>query len=251
MTNLFYVSLAYKAVVIQLALSEANYTADHLNLPTPHPIQMADLTQALVSAPKIKNFGARLETTNFYFTFPDGKLFAVVNKEKHMERFDLYPTWAKTPSLINSNGAYQQATQWLAAIDVDVGALEKKYSSQMKIEQMYFWNQPGLGVVHPPGDTNKTMLPIFNVTWGEGGKTEYPVQVRILGTTKELMELHLFDSSFSRRPPLLITNAEELNNIKNPPEMRLQQLTPLQINKNVSTNPPTRPPPFHRETKSP
>jgi hypothetical protein len=45
-----------------------------------------------------------------------------------MERFDLYPVWAKTPSLVDSNGAYQIATQWLASVDIDVGVLGKKYS---------------------------------------------------------------------------------------------------------------------------
>jgi hypothetical protein len=227
MTNLTYVaSLAYKAVALQLALSEANFTAQHLNLPTPHPIQMADLTKAYVSSPRLKSLGVNIEITNFIFVFGINKeatLHMIVNKAKNIESFDLYPIWAKTPSLINSNGAYQLATQWLAAIDVDIGALEKKYGSQMKVEQAFIWNQPSLDVYHhPPGDTNKTMLPIFNVTWGHGVKYEYAAQVRILGTTKELMGLTLGDSSLSRRPPLVITNAKELNSIPNPPMMRLQ-----------------------------
>jgi hypothetical protein len=255
MTNLTYVaSLAYKAVVLQLALSEANYTAQHLNLPTPHPIQMVDITKGFVASPKITKFGAAIETTNFVFTFQEaGKIFVIANKAKNIESFDLYPIWAKTPSLINSNGAYQLATQWLAAIDVDISALEKKYGSQMKVEQAFIWNQPSLDVYHhPPGDTNKTMLPIFNVTWGHGVKYEYAAQVRILGTTKELMGLTLGDSSLSRRPPLIITNAEELNSIPNPPMMRLQQPPSApETNSPNSTNAPVaRPPPFNQEIKS-
>jgi len=35
--------------------------------------------------------------------------------------------WAAMPSLLDTNTAYQLATQWLAAVSVDVGELEKKY----------------------------------------------------------------------------------------------------------------------------
>ena len=122
MTNLFYVSLAYKAVALQLALSEANWTADHLHLPTPHPIKITDLTHARVGSPRFKELAVNLETTNFVFVFRINKeatLHMIVNKAKNIESFDLYPAWEKMPSLIDSNSAPQLATQWLASIDVD------------------------------------------------------------------------------------------------------------------------------------
>jgi hypothetical protein len=237
-TNLFYISLAYKMAILQLALPEVNFVSKQLNLPTPHPIQMADMREAMVSPPQMKNLGVLVETTNFVFNFANGKLHLIVNKEKNIESVDLYPKWANTPSLISSNGAYQLATQWLTAIEVDVGALKRKYGSQLNVEQAFFWNQPGIEVHHPPGDTNKTMLPIFNVTWGDGTKTEYPVQIRILGTTKELMGLTLGDPSLSRRPPLFITNALELNNTPDPVVMHLQHpaAPTLETNPPASTN---------------
>lgn len=230
MTNLTFVaSLAYKAVAIQLALSEVNYTSQRLHLPTPHPIQMTDVVKAYAGSPKLRPpHGVAIETTNFIFSIylsQNGPLHMIVNKAKNIESVELYPIWAKTPSLINSNGAYQLATQWLAAIDVDVAALENKYGSQRKIEQAFVWNEPSADIYHhPPEDTNRTMLPIFNVTWrGKGMEyEEYAAQVRILGTTKELMGLTLGDSSLSRRPPLVITNAMELNNT-DPPMKQLRR----------------------------
>jgi hypothetical protein len=164
--------------------------------------------------------GGHIYTTNFAFFFSEGYLWNIVNRVNHEERFDLHSRWAKTASLIDSNGAYQLATQWLASVDIDVGALEKKYKP--KVEQRWFWNEPGLGVYHPPGDTNKTMLPVYEVTWGTN-RVNYPAQVQILGTTKELMELRLSDFSLSRRPALVLSNAVELNNIPVPPVMHLQQ----------------------------
>jgi hypothetical protein len=245
-------SLAYQSVVVQHMLPEANYFSAQLKLPTPHPIRILDVNNIHVTPPwysKIENtnlsspvervlnakfvIGGFTETTNFCFYFRGGNLWSVVNRVQHMERFDLYPVWAKTPSLINSNGAYQLATQWLASVDIDVNALGKNYKP--KIEQAFFWNQPGLNVQHPPGDTNKTLLPIFNVTWGTNW-ANYPGQVRILGTTKELMELRVGDSTLSRRPLLIITNAIELNNIPDPPMKHLQPPSAFQTNSAHTTN---------------
>lgn len=224
-------SLAYRSAVVQRMLPEVNYFSDRLMLPTPHPIQLSDVNAIHVVAPwfsKIEDtnvsspvirartakivVGGFIETTNFCFYFHQGNLWSIVNKVHHMERFDLYPIWDKTPSLINSNGAFQLATQWLASIDVDTVALEKKYGSKMKIDQAFFWN--------PPATTNKTFLPIFNVTWGEA--PDYSVQVRILGTTKELMQFNMPDISLSHRPLLAMTNAIELVNIADPQLKQLQ-----------------------------
>lgn len=234
MTNTtFIASLAYKAAVLRLLLPEASFVSERLRLPPPHPIQVNDVQKAYISSPEMLRPGATIVTTNvlFIFDFYDsGKLYAVRNKLHHDERFDLYPEWARTPSLVNSTGAHQLATQWLAAIDVDVKALEQKYEHQ--VEQAYYWD--------PPGTTNKTMLPIFNVAWGTNYPNEYPAQVRILGTTKELMELHLSEPSLSRRPPLVITNAMELNNTDPPVVKHLQR--PIEQTQTNSTGQRMPPP---------
>lgn len=259
MTNMTYIaSLAYKAAVLRLLLPEVNFISEQLRLPTPHPIQMRDVQEIEVSSPKF-GFGGSVETTNFVFTYSNngpaqhrstaGYLRVILNKVKHIERFDLYPEWARTPSLIDSGGAHQLATQWLAAVGVDVNALDGRYPYQ--VEQASFWNQPGLEVYHPPGDTNKTMLPVFNVLWGDvikGG--DYPAQVRILGTTKELMSLSLWDFSLIRRPALVVTNAMELNNTDPPVVRHLQRPPQSPATNSLSTNAPLeRPPPFRQEIK--
>ncbi|MGH7977280.1 MAG: hypothetical protein ACREC8_11545 [Limisphaerales bacterium] len=251
-------SLAYRSAAVQQMLEEANYFSEHLKLPPPHPIRLNDLQDIFVSAPwfsmtdenfykfaqqsvsadpiiaKIRaaRFGAggNLQTTNFSFSFARGRLFGIENRINHDERFSMYATWARTPSLINTNGAYQLATQWLAAVDIDVAALNKKY--RHKVEQRWFWNQPGF-IHHPPGDTNKTMLPIYEVTWGAEA-ANHPAFVQILGTTKELMKLHLGDLSLSRRPLLVITNAIKLNNIPDPPIKQLKK-TPANIQTNSAS----------------
>jgi hypothetical protein len=111
------------------------------------------------------------------------------------------------PSLIDTNDAYRMATQWLAAIDVDIEAVKKLKGS---VNQLRY---------SPAGTTKMIALPLFYVDFGS---KRYPasgnlkasdkplISVEILGTTKELQDLEIHDLSLSDRPPLLITNIFDL-----------------------------------------
>lgn len=261
------VPLSYESVAVQMMLSEANYVADKLKLPTPRPIQPADIQYHYISPPwysmlkesthpygPITVFSNRIfdatipreqrarsfriglqgtiETTNFLFVFNKGKLSDVEHIAGHNLQY--YPDdMAKLigkPSLINDTQAYAMATQWLNAAGVDVTAMEIKCPPQV--------NQ--LSVL-PVNSTNIVKVPMYFVHWGwqyfVNGDANHSVssnslvEVKILGTTKELMELRLPDSlfsdtSFSKRPLLLITNAIDLLRMGNPPVKHL----------NVNTN---------------
>ena len=138
-------SAAYRSTAGPQMLEEANYFSERLRLPTPHPIRITDISDFYVTPPwysKIEDtnlespmarfrtakfvIGGFIETTNFAFSFSKGRLFGIHNRVNHDERFSMYSTWAQTPSLIDSNGAIQLATQCLASINVDVSALNNK-----------------------------------------------------------------------------------------------------------------------------
>jgi len=120
-------------------------------------------------------------------------------------------------------------------------ALEQKY--KVHFYQWFFWN--------PLGTTNKCMLPIFEVKWGEG---DIPaMEVTILGSTKELMELRMEDDSVSRRPPLIVTNVTELNSDPYPPMKHPQHAVAAQTNSmglTFDTNTLARPQPIRPESKN-
>jgi hypothetical protein len=245
--------MAYKAVAIERMLSEANYFAEQLHLPIEQPITLVDAQSAYVRPPRV-GFGGVIQTKRFSFSFPnpnEGKLCYITRqtiRDGH-DVLDLYPELARTPSLVDSNGAYQLATQWLTSVAVDVPSLQQKYP--VNVRQWFFWGKPE----NLPKDqwsmpqitsTNKTMLPIFDVRWGEGDTP--PVKVTVLGSTKELLELRMEDCSFSKRTPIVITNAMELDSIPDPPVKQLQWIpnpdeNSQRIDPGGSTN---RPPPFHR-----
>ncbi len=274
--TLNHTSFAYRKVASQMMLKEANYFCEQLALPAPRPLQLSDVSVqvsppwfsriestnvALTRADRIRtaNFGASgaIETRDFAFYFDRaGKLWSVHRtKIKGKDSIlDLYPELAKSSPLIDTNGAYELATQWLSSISVNVLALEQKYKPDVR--QWLFWgkarNLPKDQWAMPSVTrTNETMLPIFDVGWGQADAPA--VKVTILGTTKELLELQMQDSSVSRRNPLIITNGAALNEIPDPPIKQLQQSHDRLKANSVGTNPPAgtnRPPPFHRQVRT-
>jgi hypothetical protein len=151
----------------------------------------------------------------------------------------------RQPVLIDTNGAYRLATQWLAAIEFDVAALEKKY----KPDTQRLWRLPPgfmaddntniIGVPRSGGgidasrvpESDRVMLPYFEVRWGGDA-----ARIMLAGTKKELMELQLQELdlghfSLSRRPQMVITNAIELCRTPDPPGAnRFQRAPPVRTN---------------------
>ncbi len=228
---------AFRPIALQRMLQEANLLSEKLKLPPPHPIKSADIVKYHISPPwfglmpdttpglsaidrarkgKITAKGA-IETTNYSFGFSDG-MFSVVN-QLQPDEVGHYQEWIKISSAIGTNEAYQMATQWLAAVEVNVGLLEKKYGAQKRVEQAYIWN--------PPGSTNKSMLPIFTVSWGNDS-THYVAEVRVLGITKELLSLRVGEPTITRRRPLVISTVADFDKYleakTNLPAMQLHRL---------------------------
>lgn len=264
--------------MISQMLEEANYLSDRLKLPTPRPIQMTDVQSSYIGPPwytvimernsffwpataysnrifdanipreqrlRAIKFGVdgTIETTNFFFSFTRGRIWEVERLSEHEVEYyakDIDKLIGK-PSLITDSQAHELATQWLAAVDIDVPALEKKYPSEVNRLR-----------VLPKNSTNVVELPFYFVHWGWQYFTNNDdnhtvsstplVEVKILGTTKELVELHMLDTSFSRRPLLLVTNALELIRTPNPSVRHLQP-NPTQNNSVGDTNAPVAKPP--------
>ena len=253
--------IAYRLASMQKMLLEASYFAERLELPSSRPIEAKDIQYPYVSPPwysmvsettrpywpitvfsnhiydtnipreqrarafKISVQGT-IETTNLLFAFDKGRLSDVERLSRHDVQYysmDIDKLIGKT-SLINDTEAHEMATQWLAAVDINVAALEKKYPPE--INRLHFM---------PENSTNAVELPIYFVTWGWVGaaiSSEPLAEVTILGTTKELVELRISnllrfsDTSFSKRPPLLITNAIDLLRLETPPLKHLEHSEP-------------------------
>jgi len=207
------IALAYKYVAIAVTLSEINYCASRLHLPLRLPITERDLRVKLVNEPGSPlGCGGRFDTKDYSFTVGASRLIfvtklyegtgfeAVVQPPRGEALADYFTRMSRKPSLINTNGAYLLASNWLASISVDVPRLEKEHAA--KITHYQFMN-------HLP-------LPIFEVKWETkmGGQLVPAVEVLITGDTKEIIHLRQVDSSYSSRPAMLIKDADALLAIK-------------------------------------
>jgi hypothetical protein len=232
--DIFHISPAYSNAITTLMVNEASFFAEHLNLPLPRPLRIADVS-AHISSPEFYRELGYVEAKGFEFHFPEpndppatneygnvrfiepGKLAYVLKKKPLKEYRDedgeLGEKFFSLTPAIDERTAYELATQWLAAVHVDVMALEKEYKP-LSVRAEY-----------RTASGSRRKGPIFGVTWGGPGETEPPVQVQILGTTKELIALRMEDTRFSRRSPIVITNAVELNS-QTAPETKTLQTAP-------------------------
>lgn len=240
--NLFTVSPAYQAAATRQMLQEANFFAQQLKLPEALPITTANANIS-VNPPRLAGLGS-LGTKEFFYSFPGharqpitnehgavwfrehGKL-AYVMRKNPFARWDdgktgdlsaLFAKLAVMPSLLDTNTAYQLATQWLASVGVDVAELEKAHPP-LSVQQFFSRSQSAAETLaSPPADAHQTPLPIFDITWGGPADDTPPVWVQIFGPTKELISLRMEDTRFSKRPPVSVPDAEALNEAVGPSE---------------------------------
>lgn len=175
---------------------------------------------AMVSDPRVRSslqhrpteygFAGRIDTSKYMFSFPagmslrphPGKLRYIIRLDNGFQAYSITKTQGDLPTrdflpqlvgidtTIDTNSAYQIATNWLAAVDVDVQRLEKE--QPVTVEQ-HFLRDYG-------------PLPIFEVSWG--GKPA--VSIWIAGDTKDLLRLRQEDDSYSKRPFALIKDMDKL-----------------------------------------
>lgn len=212
--NALLIPLAYKYVAIALMVAEINYCSQKLQLPLDGPVRGESLQLVHVSNPYVTGFGGTLETTNYSFIFyKDGRLRRIqrINRFKEIPLRQLQWQQAKMSSLIDTNGAYRLATNWLTAISVDVTALEQSF--QGSVEQRIFYPD-ATSLDDPPEKKSRVvLLPIFHVFWGD--KSKPVIMVSIFGPTKEMLGIYQNDDSFSRRPKELLKDVQILLNIPN------------------------------------
>ena len=230
-----------------MALSAMNSILERLGLPA-KPIEQKDLVVSFVQPwwpglPDSQNQdvkpmlpAATFETANFAFTFREGKLFLVVNTQTNGQQMDHYREWAKMPSLIGSNEAYQMATNWLTRVYVDVAYLNKTY--KVNVGQPRVWMTPP--AKWGEEGSNLTAVPLYYVTWNKG---DYEAAgVGIFGPTKQFTGLTIgdrdkgFDASICSHVYLRVTNEEELLAMTNVP-MRME-VTNQDLLRRLSPKPP-------------
>jgi len=205
-------TLAYKYVAMMLMVSESNFFCANTGLPIERPFTEGDVrTGSHVGPFNPKDFSGSILTDQYFFGFGWGHLanfrkrgFMPQDSDQAIRQRNL--ELSEYSSLIDTNGALQLATNWLAALTIDVTALEAKY--RRNVIQWRFYRAGKDGPV--------IMLPVYQVEWRGAILRSQPkresavVTVTVFGATKELVEYHVLDDSLFLRRRIAIPNAEKL-----------------------------------------
>jgi len=234
MTNILamlHTTAAYQTAALQLMVGQANFAAKQLDLKEPLPIVIPADTNKWEVAPPPMGIGGYLSCSNYSFEFSNGQLRSIRKQDwlrKISPPVQNVLDLGEQPSLLDTNSAYQLATQRLASISVDISSLVR--TSPPAIFQVIGRKRDALG--RPlPGDGNIAITPLFMIGWGEDPINSRlrarlktlnrplhprppsrmsPVYMEILGTTREIIELDVCDESLFKSAPLQLTNAAEL-----------------------------------------
>lgn len=202
-------SAAYEQKAFAALLQEANQIANDLNLVESRPILQTNLTQVFLVGYGMSQLPPKMigniHTTNYAYFAASGHKLSYVEAEhqdenslKWMKQYH----WPKTS--IDTNNAFQLASQWMVAAHMDVEKLNR--DCHVYIEPDQFVNQ-GL-------QKTKYFVPVYFVSWvSEHNKREghgNVASVKLLAPTKELISLRVEDSKYILRNPIEFTNVADL-----------------------------------------
>ena len=215
--NTLTLNQAFRFVVIAMMLAQINQFCSKLGLNSGHEVTEADMREGgHVGLANSNSFTGSILTDKYFFGFWHGYLanfyergFSSLSDADVMKRnIEL----SKHSSLIDTNDAYQLATNWLAKSGVDVRGMETKYALNI-IQWRYYPN----GQLGPEPKRKEIVLPVYQLEWKGSlsrGTRKLPdvtvVKVVVSGINKGMLEYHVYDDSLILTPKMQIVQCEKL-----------------------------------------
>ena len=193
---------AYQREATKMVIQEANKVALELQLSDAVPITESN-SQVYISP-----FGfayahrmvGTVETTNFVYYISLANKFSYLEGTHQLEdcrKFLAAYTWPL--DRVDTNSAYELATQWLAAVHMDVQALNRDCRISVTVDTAY---------VEAPPDR---FVPIYWITWiPKDGSIPCAADVRLCLPAKALLQLRVEDPKYISRKPLVFPNLAAL-----------------------------------------
>ena len=201
--ELWFTTEAYQAAALKVMLQEANWAARALRLPEKFPIEPSDLTEKIIETPFVASHQGRFALVHTEkFNYEAGqKLFAV--SRLHPSGEDQYLAAIRAKYTMSRSGAkagpvYGLATQWLAAISIDLKRLEADYPSQITVP----WN---LGDQYVPLFTVEWVKPIAGTR-----RRDVAVIVELLEPERLLESLVVEKPEYMAPPPPVVPDRDKL-----------------------------------------
>lgn len=217
-------TLAYQVAAMMLMLAEVNFFCEQTGVPHDRPFDLTDVRSGShIGPPFLKSFGGSVLTDKLFFGFGSGHLanywqrqFMPGSSDQAIRSRNL--ELSMMSSLIDEGEAVHLATNWLAALNIDLPALEEKY--RREIVQWRF---------HPDGPQGEVlMLPVYQIEWRGNILRSRPnvesavVTVTVFGVTKEMVKLSILDDSLFLRPAIKF---EELKKLLDVPDEEFRTMS--------------------------
>jgi len=201
---MFFTTRAYHDKALKSVIQEANKVAMELQLPEALPITESNIIKAFINPfgyAYAKRAVGNVTTSNYVYYVSQGNKFSYLESPHQVELCRKFQASYTLPaSLINTNEALALATQWLAAVSMDVAGLNRDCSVKVELDNVY---------VHPP--TGK-FVPVYYVVWSKNhvGPGSGVASVRVFTPTKTLLQLRVEDPKYILRKPIVFNNLAEL-----------------------------------------
>jgi hypothetical protein len=206
---LMFTTPAYRKEALRLIIGEANHIAHELNLQENLPIIQSNIVETYIAPPRLaqasKNIG-NITTSNYFYAVFSGGLFALtkIHSDEEFNKLKIKYTWPI--SQIDTNAAYQAATQFLADVAVDVKALNRDCNVH----------------VLAMGRNGKFFVPAYRVYWVPKGQKGHgsAAGVELFEPTKILWQFYVKQPKYVLRKPIKVTNLDDLLSQTNAPTLR-------------------------------
>ena len=200
---MMFTTAAYRDDALKRVLTEANRVANELQLPDELPITKSNIVTAFINPfgyAYAKKAIGNVTTKNYCYYVSQGNKFSYLESPHQDELCRRFQASHTLPAnQINTNEALGLATQWLAAIPVDMAALNRDCSVSVDLDHAY---------VQPPAGK---FVPVYYVSWSEkSGGIQGVASVRVFTPAKVLLQLRVEDPKYILRPPIVFTNLAEL-----------------------------------------
>lgn len=172
--------------------------ASELNLSETLPIMQTNLLAAYISPPRMAQGSkviGNVTTSNYVYAPFFGSRFSLVRTHLQDEYSQLQKQYLWPMSRMDTNAAYQSATQFLNAASMDVKALNRDCSLTIR-------------AFTPEGEQSAHFVPVYWVSWSKDG--EPVASVELFEPTKTIRQMHVNRSEYILRQPLQITNLDFL-----------------------------------------
>lgn len=202
---------AYRKEALRLVIEEANQVAHELNLLEPLPIVETNLVSAYIPAPGMaRRLGGGLgniTTSNYtYYVSVANKFSFLEKRNMEQEYIRLRNQYLWSVKRMDTNVAYQAATQFLAAASMDVIALNQDCDVH-------------IDAFMPEGINGKVFVPVYGIHWtSKNPEIRGSVaEVKYIEPTKTICQLRVSKPEYILRKSLLITNLDFLLSQTNAP----------------------------------